>query len=105
MKVLLYGLNYSPEKVGIGKYSGELTRSLVSQGHQIRVITAPPYFPSWRVASGHSNRYSVEQVEGVLVRRCPSGSTSAQWPHTAFASRQLCPLQPRAVAGSTPLAA
>ena len=71
MKVLLYGLNYSPEKVGIGKYSGELTRSLVSQGHQIRVITAPPYFPSWRVASGHSNRYSVEQVEGVLVRRCP----------------------------------
>ena len=37
MKVLSW-LNYSPEKVGIGKYSGELTRSLVSQGHQIRVL-------------------------------------------------------------------
>ena len=71
MKILLYGLNYAPEPVGIGKYSGELAGWLASQGHQVRVITAPPYFPAWRVAGGYRNRYGLEQVEGVRVRRCP----------------------------------
>ena len=71
MKILFYGLNFAPEPVGIGKYSGELAAWLTSQAHQVRVITAPPYFPSWRVADGHRNRYGLEQVEGVRIRRCP----------------------------------
>ena len=71
MNVLLYGLNYAPEPVGIGKYSGELAEWLASQGHQVHVITAPPYFPARRLGDGFSNRYSVKQVDGVRVRRCP----------------------------------
>ena len=71
MKILFYGLNFAPEPVGIGKYSGELAVWLTSQAHQVRVITAPPYFPSWRVADGHRNIYGLEQVEGVRIRRCP----------------------------------
>jgi len=68
MRVLLYGLNYAPEPVGIGKYSGELGGWLAKRGHQIRVITAPPYFPQWH-AKG--NRYRQERMEGAMVWRCP----------------------------------
>ena len=71
MKVLVYGLNYAPEPVGIGKYSGELAPWLRARGHQVRVITAPPYFPSWRLAAGHHNSYTVKHLHGVRVQRCP----------------------------------
>ena len=71
MKILLYGLNYAPEPVGIGKYSGELGPWLAARGHSVRVITAPPYFPGWRVSAPNRNGYSLEQREGVRVRRCP----------------------------------
>ena len=68
MKVLLYGLNYAPEPVGIGKYSGELAIWLAARGHEVRVITAPPYFPEWRA---RGNRYRRERQAGVDVWRCP----------------------------------
>ena len=68
MKLLLYGLNYAPEPVGIGKYSGELAEWLAGRGHEVRVITAPPYFPQWRAIA---NRYRREQRRGVSIWRCP----------------------------------
>lgn len=71
MKILLYGLNYAPEPVGIGKYSGELAQWFAAQGHQVRVVTAPPYFPAWRVSSGFCNGYSIDTHEGVKIYRCP----------------------------------
>jgi colanic acid biosynthesis glycosyl transferase WcaI len=74
VRILLYGINYSPEPVGIGKYSGELAEWLARRGHEVRVITAPPYFPSWRLGNGDEgvrNRYSQERRAGVEVRRCP----------------------------------
>ena len=71
MKILLYGLNFSPEPVGIGKYSGELAEWLAANGHQVRVISAPPYFPAWQISSGYSNSFSLENIQSVEVRRCP----------------------------------
>ena len=71
MRILLYGINYDPEPVGIGKYSGELSRWLAARGHSVRVITAPPYFPAWRLFDGYQNCHCCEQVDDVLVRRCP----------------------------------
>jgi colanic acid biosynthesis glycosyl transferase WcaI len=68
MKLLLYSLNYAPEPVGIGKYSGELAEWLAAQGHEVRVITAVPYFPQWRA---RDNRYRREQRHRVSVLRCP----------------------------------
>jgi colanic acid biosynthesis glycosyl transferase WcaI len=68
MKVVLYGLNYAPEPIGIGKYSGELAEWLAARGHQVRVITAPPYFPAWQA---RHNRYRRERLQGVEVQRCP----------------------------------
>ncbi|RMT95493.1 hypothetical protein ALP39_00368 [Pseudomonas marginalis pv. marginalis] len=72
MKILLYGINYSPELTGIGKYSGEQARWLASQGHDVRVVTAPPYYPHWAVGEGYSPwRFCTEQDAGVTVIRCP----------------------------------
>lgn len=72
MKILVYGINYSPELTGIGKYTGEMARWLVEQGHQVRVITAPPYYPDWRVWKSFSTWfYDVRQEGGIKVIRCP----------------------------------
>jgi len=74
MRILLYGINFAPEPVGIGKYSGELATWLGEQGHLVSVITAQPYFPSWDLGNGDKtvrNRYSITKLSGVKVRRCP----------------------------------
>jgi colanic acid biosynthesis glycosyl transferase WcaI len=74
MRILLYGINFAPEPVGIGKYSGELATWLGEQGHLVSVITAQPYFPSWDLGNGDKtvrNRYSITELSGVKVRRCP----------------------------------
>jgi len=72
MKILIYSLNFAPELTGIGKYNGEMARWLVRHGHEVRVVTAPPYYPEWRVRPGFSGaRYRTERWEGVDVTRCP----------------------------------
>lgn len=68
LRILIYGLNFWPEPVGIGKYTGELAIWLAAQGHEVRVITAPPYFPDWKIGK---NRYWNETVDQVRVTRCP----------------------------------
>jgi hypothetical protein len=49
LRILLHGINYSPELTGIGKYSGEMAEWLAAHGHEVRVVTAPPYYPAWKV--------------------------------------------------------
>lgn len=72
MRLLIYGINYSPELTGIGKYTGEMAAWLSSRGHSVRVIAAPPYYPEWQVAEGYSCwHYRSEILEGVQVLRCP----------------------------------
>lgn len=72
MKILLYGVNFAPEPTGIGKYTGEMAAWLAAAGHEVRVVTAPPYYPAWKVGQGHSARaYRREQWQGVSVWRCP----------------------------------
>tara|TARA_R110001583_G_scaffold151248_2_gene303179 strand:- start:1521 stop:2747 length:1227 start_codon:yes stop_codon:yes gene_type:complete len=72
LKVLIVGLNYAPEMTGIGKYTGEMAEWLLGQGHEVRVITVPPYYPQWRVQSPYKGyRYQKECFKGVTVYRCP----------------------------------
>lgn len=45
---------------------------LVAQGHDVRVVTAPPYYPEWKVSNEYASGYDrKEQVNGVEVYRCP----------------------------------
>lgn len=65
MRILVYGLNFAPEVTGTGKYTGEMVDWLVGRGHEVRVVTAPPYYPRWRVASGFSTwRYTRARHSG-----------------------------------------
>lgn len=72
MKILFYGINYAPELTGIGKYTGEMAAWYAEAGHEVQVITAPPYYPEWKVAQGYSaSRYDAREESGVRVTRCP----------------------------------
>jgi colanic acid biosynthesis glycosyl transferase WcaI len=75
VKILIYGLNFAPELTGVGKYTGETASWLAAHGHEVRVVTAPPYYPDWRVAPGYrSFLYRVERGErprDPKVYRCP----------------------------------
>lgn len=75
MKILIYGLNYAPELTGIGKYTGEMASWLASRGHEVRVVTAPPYYPAWRIEAPYRKTlYRVEsepQKYSPKVYRCP----------------------------------
>jgi colanic acid biosynthesis glycosyl transferase WcaI len=72
LKILISSLNFSPELTGIGKYSGEMAHWLAARGHDVRVITAPPYYPDWKVWDGYSARsFRREESFGVRVYRCP----------------------------------
>lgn len=75
MKIVIHGINYSPELTGIGKYSGEMAKWLAFRGHEVRVVTAPPYYPHWQIGQGYSAYlYRKEKVIDFLeliVYRCP----------------------------------
>ncbi|MGA9544085.1 MAG: glycosyltransferase WbuB [Candidatus Sulfotelmatobacter sp.] len=67
MRILIHGLNFSPELLGVGKYTGEMAEWLAARGHEVRAVTAPPFNPEWKVGPGFSSwRYSRE--------RCPPSS-------------------------------
>ena len=72
MRILLYGINFAPELTGTGKYTGELAAWLAARGHEVRVITAPPYYPEWKVRQGYSSwLWRTEQGASLTVLRCP----------------------------------
>ena len=57
MKILIQSLNFYPELTGIGKYSGEMAAFLALKGHRVRVITAPPYYPAWKISPGYKKYF------------------------------------------------
>lgn len=72
MRILLHGINFAPELTGVGKYTGEMAEWLAARGHEVRVVTAPPYYPEWQVRAGYrAGRYSVGTWRGARVWRCP----------------------------------
>jgi colanic acid biosynthesis glycosyl transferase WcaI len=71
-KILIYTINFAPDLVGIGKYSGEMATWLAGRGHNVRVVTAPPYYPDWSVKKGYSaSRWNRNTSNGIDVWRCP----------------------------------
>ena len=76
MRILIYGLNFYPEVTGAGRSTGEMATWLASRGHHVRVVTAPPYYPEWRVRPEYSAwRYKIalngHSPSNVGVIRCP----------------------------------
>lgn len=73
MRILIYGLNYAPELTGIGKYTGEMAAWLAQRGHEVRVVTAPPYYPAWRIRDDYRGAWYRTEREpgGPVVYRTP----------------------------------
>ena len=73
LRILIYGLNFTPELTGIGKYTGEMAEWLAARGHEVHVVTAPPYYPAWRVHADYKGRYfrAKEVAPGLTVYRTP----------------------------------
>ncbi|RKZ93471.1 MAG: colanic acid biosynthesis glycosyltransferase WcaI [Candidatus Parabeggiatoa sp. nov. 1] len=72
MKILIQAINYPPESIGTGKYTGEMAEWLAARGHEVTVITAPPYYPQWKVWPKYSvHTYAREKIRNVRVIRCP----------------------------------
>jgi colanic acid biosynthesis glycosyl transferase WcaI len=72
LRLLIHGINYAPELVGIGRYTGELGVWLRSRGHAVTVLVAPPYYPEWRVPAAYRRpAWRREWLDGVEVLRAP----------------------------------
>jgi len=72
MRILIFGINYAPELTGIGKYTGEMGAWLAAQGHEVTVVTAPPYYPEWKIRADYKRKgWYKEKLEGVTIYRVP----------------------------------
>jgi colanic acid biosynthesis glycosyl transferase WcaI len=69
MRVLIVTQYYWPEDFAAGVYIPELAERLVTFGHDVKVITGPPSYPTGRIAPGYNRLFKVEQRRGVRVLR------------------------------------
>jgi colanic acid biosynthesis glycosyl transferase WcaI len=70
MRLLIYGLNFAPEPTGAGKFTGEMAAWLARRGHEVRAVSAPPYYPAWRRDRSLA-LWRGEDWRGVRVHRAP----------------------------------
>ncbi|HET8611545.1 MAG TPA: WcaI family glycosyltransferase [Sphingomonas sp.] len=96
MRILVVGLNYAPELVGIGPYTAGTVRALIEAGHEIEVIAGKPYYPAWKTdAAFDGGLYRKSREGGAPVTRCahyvparPSGAKRILH-HLSFAAAAL----------------
>jgi len=75
LQILVVGLNYRPEKTGVGPYTSEAAEMLAAHGHRVHVVTAYPHYPQWRFRpagpedDGDGRDLTVTRVRHQLPRR------------------------------------
>ncbi|MEG3438048.1 glycosyltransferase family 4 protein [Pannus brasiliensis CCIBt3594] len=70
MRILLYSYNYHPEPIGIAPLMTELAEGLVKRGHQVRVVTAFPWYPNSEIPPEYAGKlYASEERNGVKIQR------------------------------------
>ena len=69
LKVLVIGLNYTPETTGISPYTSAFTRGLAQRGLSVNALTAHPHYPEWKIHDGYGGWTSAEVIDGVSVTR------------------------------------
>lgn len=71
-RVLIVGLNYVPEPVGIGPYTQGLAKALVARGAHVQVVTGKAYYPQWKTyAEFAAPGWQSSHEDGVEITRCP----------------------------------
>ena len=69
LKIIIVGLSYAPEPTGNAPYTTSLAEGLLAAGHDVRIVTAHPHYPEWKIREGYGQWSSRELVRGVPVRR------------------------------------
>jgi colanic acid biosynthesis glycosyl transferase WcaI len=99
MRILVCGINYAPDLIGVAKYTTELCESLASFGHEVQVVTAPPYYPEWKIPKGYQSGWSKsELLNGIPITRSPiyvparPSGTKRLLHHASFAISSAAPI-------------
>jgi colanic acid biosynthesis glycosyl transferase WcaI len=71
MRVIVWGINYAPEYTGIAPHTVALCEFLHAGGHDVEMVTAFPYYPTWtKRAEDRATLYRTNTINGVRVHRC-----------------------------------
>ena len=71
-RILIVGLNYAPEEVGIGPFTQGMAEGLVGLGFTVEAVVGKPYYPQWRAVAGYAGGGWARSTEnGVSIVRCP----------------------------------
>lgn len=70
-RILIHGLNYAPEEIGIGPYTAGLAEWFAAAGHIVEVVAGNAYYPAWRARAGAPRGWSRRSENGVTVSRSP----------------------------------
>ena len=71
MRILIYSYNYHPEPIGIAPLMTELAEGMVRRGHEVRVVTAMPWYPEGVINPEYRGKlFTTEEINGVKVQRC-----------------------------------
>jgi colanic acid biosynthesis glycosyl transferase WcaI len=71
MRIVVWGINYTPELTGIGPYNTVVCEYLAERGHDVAMVTGFRYYPEWEKAAEDSCRwFRSESIAGVNVHRC-----------------------------------
>ncbi len=104
MKILVLGLNYAPEKIGISVYTSGMAEKLSEIGHDVKVVVGNPYCPSWKIHEGYKMwKGSCKNENCVNVRRVvhyiPKNPTGVKrvMHHIRFAVTSFFPVMFRAL--------
>jgi colanic acid biosynthesis glycosyl transferase WcaI len=70
MRILVWGINYAPELIGIAPCTVALCEYLAKEGYDVTMLTAFPYYPAWRKRTADARRiFQAERLNGVRVLR------------------------------------
>jgi colanic acid biosynthesis glycosyl transferase WcaI len=105
MRILVCGINYAPDLIGVPKYNTELCEALAASGHIVRLVTAPPHYPAWQVPDGYRSHWYVREfLNSVEITRAPiyvpvrpSGARRLLH-HVSFSLSSSVPLLAKAIA-------
>jgi len=71
MRILFISNNFPPEVNAPASRLSEHARHWIDEGHDVEVLTSAPHFPEGEVYSGYTNRFSIEQYDGIKITRIP----------------------------------
>jgi colanic acid biosynthesis glycosyl transferase WcaI len=69
--VVVWGINYAPEKIGIAPCNVALCEFLAREKFDVTMLTAFSYYPAWKKRKEDASKiFGTETINGVRVLRC-----------------------------------